>query len=117
MLSKLGSSYDTAATSGAKQLNIADLFLSNEVSGARTAALFEDAGAAGAAHVQDLRNWVAPETPTPQTARATQEAQPLAEGVLCWHPRVDAEHASGRGATSAVFADSQDPRCHRPALG
>ena len=33
------------------------------------------------------------------------------------HPRVDAEHASGRGATSAVFADSQDPRCHRPALG
>ena len=59
----------------------------------------------------------APETPTPQTARATQEAQQLAEGVLCWHPRVDAEHASGRGATSVVFADSQDPRCHRPALG
>ena len=26
----------------------------------------------------------APETPTTQTARATQEAQPLAEGVLCW---------------------------------
>ena len=121
MLSKRGSSNDTAATSGAKQLNIADLFLSNEVSGARAAALFEDAGAAGAADVQDLRNWGggggAPETPTPQTARATQEAQPLAEGVLCWHPRVDAEHASGRGATSAVFADSQDPRCHRPALG
>ena len=117
MLSKRGSSNDTAATSGAKQLNIADLFLSNEVSGARAAALFEDAGAAGAADVQDLRNWGAPETPTPQTARATQEAQPLAEGVLCWHPRVDAEHASGRDATSAVFADSQDPRCHRPALG
>ena len=57
MLSKRGSSNDTAATSGAKQLNIADLFLSNEVSGARAAALFEDAGAAGAADVQDLRNW------------------------------------------------------------
>ena len=93
MLSKRGSSNDTAATSGAKQLNIADLFLSNEVSGARAAALFEDAGAAGAAHVQDLRNWGgAPETPTPQTARATQEAQPLAEGVLCW------PSACGRGA-------------------
>ena len=57
MLSKRGSSYDTAATSGAKRLrlNIADLFLSNEVSDAPAAALFEDAGAAGAAHVQDLR--------------------------------------------------------------
>ena len=56
MLSKRGSSYDTAA-SGAKRLrlNIADLFLSNEVSGARAAALFEDAGTAGAAHFQDLR--------------------------------------------------------------
>ena len=42
---------------GAKRLrlNIADLFLSNEVSGARAAALFEDAGAAGGAHVQDWR--------------------------------------------------------------
>ena len=58
MLSKRGSSHDTAATSGAKRLrlNIADLFLSNEVSGARAAALFEDVGAADAAHVQDLRN-------------------------------------------------------------
>ena len=32
------------------------MFLSNEVSGACAAALFEDAGTAGAAHVRDLRN-------------------------------------------------------------
>ena len=95
------------------RVNIADLFQSNEVSGARAAALFEDAGAAGVAHVQDLRNFEAPENPV----RATQEAQQVAEGVLCWHSRVDAEHAGGRGATSAVFACSRDLRCHWPALG
>ena len=39
------------------RVNIADLFQSNEVSGARAAALFEDAGAAGVAHAQDLRNF------------------------------------------------------------
>ena len=59
----------------------------------------------------------APETPTPQPAHATQDAQQVAEGVLCWHPRVDAEHAGGRGATRDGFADSRDPRCRWPALG
>ena len=86
------------------RLNIADLFLSNEVSGARAAALFEDAGAAGAAHIQDLR---------------TDTATCSASGRRAYYadPHVDAEHAGGRGATSAVFADSRDPRCHWPALG
>ena len=78
MLSKRGSSYDTAAKSGAKQLNIADLFLSNEVSGARAAALFEDAGAAGAADVQDLRNWGG--TRNTDTANCSRDSGSAATG-------------------------------------
>ena len=57
MLSKRALGCDLVEMSTAKRFrfNIADLFLSNEVSGARAARIYRDAGDAGAEGVADLR--------------------------------------------------------------
>lgn len=56
MLSKRGKGYDASTCPPEKRLrrNLADAFLSNDISGARTQEMFNDAQAAGAAHVADL---------------------------------------------------------------
>ncbi len=57
MLSKRAREPDANAPPAEKRLrsNVADLFLSNTVSAARAFSLFDDAGAAGAQSVADLR--------------------------------------------------------------
>ena len=64
MLSKRAKGYDPSEVPAHKRLrkNLADTFLSNEISGRKAQELFNDAQAAGAADVQDLagRSAVAP---------------------------------------------------------
>ena len=57
MLSKRSLGCDLLGVTAAKRLrlNVADLFLANEVSGARAASALADAHAAGASHVGDLQ--------------------------------------------------------------
>ena len=56
MLSKRAKGYDTSSLPPAKRLrqNLADAFLSNEITGTRAQELFNDAQAAGASNVKDL---------------------------------------------------------------
>ena len=60
MLSKRARGYDEEAVPPEKRLrkNIADLFLSNAMSGERAQSLFNDAAAAGASDMRDLRGRV-----------------------------------------------------------
>ena len=56
MLSKRARGYDPSLVDSAKRLrlNLADAYLSNDITGVRTQELFNDAAAAGAANVADI---------------------------------------------------------------
>ena len=56
MLSKRAKGYDASTCPLEKRLrlNLADAFLSNDITGVRSQEIFNDAQAAGAAHVADL---------------------------------------------------------------
>ena len=95
----------------------ADLFPSNEVSGARAAALFEVAGAAGAAHVQDLRNLGHQKHRHRNLlARLRKRSNWPKEhyaGIRVWMRSTQAVEVQ----QVPFFVDSRDPRCHWSALG